>query len=190
MHTLLRWADLSVCGSEAGVLAQADGLVKRGFLTPTQRALIVPGAVAAFARSPLGQRALRAGRVEREYEFGVLEDASTLIPGGPAGEEILLNGAIDLLLFEEDGLTVVDFKPIESKGAPAKAGLLRGVLGVVPHGRNRREAVKQAAGLRRGFAPARPFRAAPPVRRRAQEAPVWGDRSRSNRKGPPQKQGF
>ena len=123
MHTLLRWADLSVCGSEAGVLAQADGLVKRGFLTPAQRTLIVPGAVAAFARSPLGQRALRAGRVEREYEFGVLEDASTLIPGGPAGEEILLNGAIDLLLFEEDGLTVVDFKTdrISPENAPAQA---------------------------------------------------------------------
>ena len=123
MHTLLRWADLSACGSEAGVLAQADGLVKRGFLTPAQRALIVPGAVAAFARSPLGQRALRAGRVERESEFGVLEDASPLLPGGPAGEEILLNGAIDLLLFEEDGLTVVDFKTdrISPENAPAQA---------------------------------------------------------------------
>ena len=46
----------------------------------------------------------------REYEFSVLLDAAELLQDGPAGEDILLNGAIDLLLFEADGLTVVDFK--------------------------------------------------------------------------------
>ena len=46
----------------------------------------------------------------REYEFGVLLDASTLLPDGPAGEQVLMNGAIDLLLFEQGALTVVDFK--------------------------------------------------------------------------------
>ncbi len=123
MHQLLRWADLAACDTEEGVLAQAERLVAQGFLTPQQRALIVPWAIAAFARSELGARTLRAPRVEREYEFGVLEDASALLPDGPAGEEILLNGAIDLLLFEEDGLTVVDFKTdrISPEQAPAQA---------------------------------------------------------------------
>ena len=40
----------------------------------------------------------------------MLLDAADLLENGPAGEEILLNGAIDLLLFEEDGLTIIDFK--------------------------------------------------------------------------------
>ena len=40
----------------------------------------------------------------------MLLDAAELLQDGPAGEDILLNGAIDLLLFEADGLTVVDFK--------------------------------------------------------------------------------
>ena len=46
----------------------------------------------------------------REYESSALLDAADLLETGPAGEEILLNGAIVLLLFEADGLTIVDFK--------------------------------------------------------------------------------
>jgi hypothetical protein len=35
----------------------------------------------------------------------VLLDAGELLEKGPAGEDVLLNGAIDLLLFEPDGMT-------------------------------------------------------------------------------------
>ena len=110
MHTLLRRADLSRCGGEDEVLEQADRLVLQGDLSAQERALVWPGPIVAFARSPLGKRAQAAPKVLREYEFSVLLDAAELLQDGPAGEDILLNGAIDLLLFEADGLTVVDFK--------------------------------------------------------------------------------
>lgn len=110
MHVLLRRADLAACADEESVLHQADLLAQKGWLSPEERALVWPGPIAAFARSDLGKRAQTAQKALREYEFSVLLDASDLLENGPAGEDILLNGAIDLLLFEEDGLTVIDFK--------------------------------------------------------------------------------
>ena len=110
MHALLRRADLSLCKTAEGVLAQADLLEARGHLSSEERGLVWPEPIAAFACSELGRRTQCVSRVLREYEFSVLLDAADLLEDGPAGEEILLNGAIDLLLFEADGLTIIDFK--------------------------------------------------------------------------------
>ena len=110
MHVLLRRADLAECTDEQAVLCQADLLAEKGWLSPEERALVWPGPIAAFARSDLGKRVRTAKKVLREYEFSVLLEADRLLENGPVGEEILLNGAIDLLLFEEDGMTIIDFK--------------------------------------------------------------------------------
>jgi len=110
MHALLRRASLAQCKTAEGVLAQADLLTEKGYLSAEERALVWPEPIAAFACGALGQRTMAAPRVLREYEFSVLLDAADLLEDGPAGEQILLNGAIDLLLFEEEGLTIIDFK--------------------------------------------------------------------------------
>lgn len=110
MHVLLRYADFSDCADADAVRRQAKALVENGRLTKEEEKLIIPELVVAFASSELAKRMKRASRVLREYEFGVLLDAASLLKDGPADEQILLNGAIDLLLFEESGLTVVDFK--------------------------------------------------------------------------------
>ncbi len=110
MHRLLCRAELRECQTAEGVLRQAALLRQKGFLTEEQERLLLPEPVAAFARSELAERAEKAGRVLREYEFSVLLAADALLENGPAGEQILLNGAMDLVLFEEQGLTIVDFK--------------------------------------------------------------------------------
>lgn len=110
MHRLLCRAELRECQTVEGVLRQAALLRQKGFLTEEQEGLLLPEPVAAFARSQLAKRMEQAGRVLREYEFSVLLDADALLENGPAGEQILLNGAMDLVLFEEQGLTIVDFK--------------------------------------------------------------------------------
>ena len=110
MHALLHRADLAQCTDEQAVLQQADRLLEMGYLSLDERAQVWPGPIVSFARSELGKRTLQAQRVLREYEFSVLLDGADLLETGPAGEDILLNGAIDLLLFEAEGLTIVDFK--------------------------------------------------------------------------------
>ena len=123
MHALLRRADLTDCTDEAAVLRQADLLTEKGFLTAEERALVWPTPIAAFTRSALGKRTQCAQKILREYEFSVLLEADQLLEKGPAGEKILLNGAIDLLLFEADGLTIIDFKTdrVETGGEGEKA---------------------------------------------------------------------
>lgn len=110
LHILLRNTDPGICrtGEDARMLIRA--LVSRGALTEEQAALCDPKVALSFSVSALGRRVLDAKRVLREYEFGVLMDAGELLQDGPAGERILMNGAIDLLLFEDGGLTVIDFK--------------------------------------------------------------------------------
>ena len=110
MHQLLRRAHLAACTDVQAVLEQADSLAAQGYLSNEERAQVWPEPIVAFAKSGLGKRTQTAQRVLREYEFSVLLNARDLLENGPDGEEILLNGAIDLLLFEEDGLTIVDFK--------------------------------------------------------------------------------
>lgn len=110
MHQLLRYAELPRCKTTEGVIQQAQRLYEHGYLTEEQMHLLLPEPVTNFACSALEQRAENAYRVLREYQFSVLLDAETLLQGDPKGEKILLNGAIDLLLFEEKGLTIVDFK--------------------------------------------------------------------------------
>lgn len=109
-HILLRHLDADDCADGSAVLRQADALAEKGVLTREMRELILPEPILRYARSPLAQRVKRASRVLREYEFGVLLPAEKLLRTGPEGEELLLNGAIDLLLFEEDGLVLADFK--------------------------------------------------------------------------------
>ena len=53
---------------------------------------------------------LAADRYLQEYEFGVLLPPETVLGGKETGEQVLFNGVIDLLLFERDGMTVIDFK--------------------------------------------------------------------------------
>ncbi|MBQ7492209.1 MAG: helicase-exonuclease AddAB subunit AddA [Clostridia bacterium] len=110
MHTLLRYADLNDCADAGAVRRQTRALAQSGRLTAEEEALIVPEQIVSFASSKLAERIKKAARVLQEYEFGVLLDADDLLKDGPADEQILLNGAIDLLFFEENGLTVVDFK--------------------------------------------------------------------------------
>ena len=110
MHTVLQGADLCLCRTEAGVRQQAARLRDQGLLTEEQLALLEAEPIMRFAASALARRCESAQRVLKEYQFSVLLPAKELLEKGPEGETILLNGAMDLLLFEQDGLTLVDFK--------------------------------------------------------------------------------
>ena len=76
-----------------------------------------------FLQSPLAARIDAAQQVLREYEFAALVPADKILHNGVA-DEVLLNGAIDLLLEEPDGLVIVDFKTDRVTPDAAKAQAL------------------------------------------------------------------
>jgi ATP-dependent helicase/nuclease subunit A len=47
--------------------------------------------------------------VSREFKFSILENAEVYDPA-LIGEQVLLQGVVDCVLFEDDGITILDFK--------------------------------------------------------------------------------
>ncbi|PWM41176.1 MAG: helicase-exonuclease AddAB subunit AddA [Clostridiales bacterium] len=92
--------------------AEIKRLVDEGFLSCDEGAALERRQVAAFYRSSLYGRMERAQRVEREFRFMTQLGAEKLAPLIPQiGEErVTVQGICDLVLFEEDGALIVDYK--------------------------------------------------------------------------------
>lgn len=108
-HLFLQYADFSACKDLDGVTAELDRLCEQEFLTQQQADAVAPETIAALFASPLGKRMLAAERLIREFKFSILEDASNYY-ADVEGEQVLLQGVVDAAIWEEDGLTVIDFK--------------------------------------------------------------------------------
>ena len=63
----------------------------------------------AFFQTDIGKKFAGSHDVLREFKFSILDDCERYIDNTPQ-EKILLQGVVDCLLIEKDGLTVIDFK--------------------------------------------------------------------------------
>ena len=100
-HRLLEHLDLAAAPDE--VARQISELVEDGQLASEDAVLIDPLRIVRFLESPLGVRLRAAKRVLREQQFTFLTD-------GPQGEQIMVQGMLDLAFWEEDGWVLVDYK--------------------------------------------------------------------------------
>jgi ATP-dependent helicase/nuclease subunit A len=78
-------------------------------LTNAEADSVKPEAISALACSPLGKRMLAAKDLKREFKFSLLIPAGELLEGA-GKDELLLQGVVDCLFREEDGIVIVDFK--------------------------------------------------------------------------------
>ncbi|MBR5115185.1 MAG: UvrD-helicase domain-containing protein [Oscillospiraceae bacterium] len=109
LHKAVQFADLALCVTADGARAEIERLRERHMLTNAEADSVKPEAIAALAGSPLGKRMLAAKELRREFKFSLLIPAGELLDG--AGEdELLLQGVVDCLFDEGDGLVIVDFK--------------------------------------------------------------------------------
>ncbi|TVY09146.1 helicase-exonuclease AddAB subunit AddA [Paenibacillus cremeus] len=101
-----------------------SGMVAKELLTEAQRALVDPAVIVSFFQSELGQRMLQAKQVHREvpFSFGMpARDVYGAEQGGLTDEIVMLQGVIDCLIEEENGLVLLDYKTDRLKGgSPAK----------------------------------------------------------------------
>ena len=118
-HTAMQHLALSHELAAADVEAQLSALVLRELLTEEQRQAIDVDAVARFAHSEPGRRLLRAARAYRELPFSVGLPASVVYGEAPhdvpldeatAQETVLVQGIIDCLFEDEQGLAMIDYK--------------------------------------------------------------------------------
>ena len=97
------------CGTLSGVEAEICRLRDQGLITYEQAEIVNCQSIARFFESEIGRKLLGGTEHLREFKFSILDEGSNYGPG-LEGEQVLLQGVVDLALLEEDGITVVDFK--------------------------------------------------------------------------------
>ncbi|MBR3836799.1 MAG: UvrD-helicase domain-containing protein [Clostridia bacterium] len=120
-HQVMQFADFAAM--EARPEAEFERLVRRGFLTEEDMALVEKEKVLAFFSSPLYKRMKAAPSVEHEKRFNVLLPAEVL--GVGTSGTVLVQGVVDAWFENPDGsLTLLDFKTDRVK-EPEGAEVLR-----------------------------------------------------------------
>lgn len=108
IHCFLAAMDLQAKDAKA----EFERLCRRGFLRPRDISHEDLGHIASFLDSPLGQRMKgKPHRVRREVPFTLKVPSGLLHPGeNLEGEFTVVQGIIDALIFEDDGVVLVDYK--------------------------------------------------------------------------------
>ena len=109
IHGVLQHIRYETCGTPAGVKSEIQRLTDAGLLTQEQAEMVRPQTIARFFESEIGQKLLHGIDYLREFKFSILDEGRNY-GSGLEGEQVLLQGVVDLALLEEDGITVVDFK--------------------------------------------------------------------------------
>lgn len=108
-HLFLQFADYRQCTDAAAIDAELRRMVAQEFLSPEQAVAVEREQILQLFHAPLGREILESLHVIREFKFSLLVDAGAYYPD-VAGERLMLQGVVDCILEESDGLTVIDFK--------------------------------------------------------------------------------
>ena len=110
-HLFLQHCDFAAASRDPR--AELDRLAEIGVMSAAQRDAVSAEAVGALLSGDLGRRMLAADEVLREYPF-LCElpagDLGGLFEAAPDDEKVLLQGVIDCVAIERDGLLLVDYK--------------------------------------------------------------------------------
>lgn len=109
MHEAMQWLPLETY--TGSTLSKAlDRLVAEGRMEAEERQRLNAHALLQFFQSDLARRMRESGRIEREIPFSLLYDGQAVYPDLEAGEELFLQGIIDLAFLEDDQWVLVDYK--------------------------------------------------------------------------------
>jgi len=112
-HLFLEHLDFSGCETDGQLQDQLSGLVKKKLMTDAQAAAIEMPMIRWFLESDVG-RLLRegAGRLLRELPLNYALAPDRFIGVGSLDpvDGVMVRGRIDLLLSDEDGFTLIDYK--------------------------------------------------------------------------------
>ncbi|EAX46620.1 UvrD-like DNA helicase, C terminal [Thermosinus carboxydivorans Nor1] len=116
MHTVMQHLNLAGDMSASGVRRELERLVAAEILLPEQAAAVDVEAIAAFFTSPLGQRLLNAAWRRRELAFCQVLPAASIDPAlAGTDETVFIQGVVDCLFAEADGLILIDYKTDQVK---------------------------------------------------------------------------
>lgn len=111
LHHFLQFANYAAASADP--VAEIERLCEHGFLSKEQAKAMNQKQVARFFQSTIAKRILSSPRVMREYRFAVEIPALEIAASPDAaleGQMVLLQGAVDCVFEEGDGLVIVDYK--------------------------------------------------------------------------------
>ena len=108
IHAVMQYIDFEKCVDTVSVEEEIRRLVIGRYISEEQAQLVDSKAITDFFATELGKK-LQTGQVSREFKFSILENAEVYDPA-LIGEQVLLQGVVDCVLFEDDGITILDFK--------------------------------------------------------------------------------
>ncbi|MGM0874546.1 MAG: helicase-exonuclease AddAB subunit AddA [Bacillota bacterium] len=109
MHTVMQHIKLSGSVTKKDVIAKIQELVGKEILSPELAEVINIEQIVEFFTSPIGARLLRAKQVYREIPFSYALQADQLYEDMEK-EPILVQGVIDCLFEDEEGIVLLDYK--------------------------------------------------------------------------------
>lgn len=114
-HAVMQHIPITHEPSIQDVQETLNDMVQRELITLEQSQVVEPEVIAAFFRSHVGQRLLHSSEVYREIPFSYGIPANEAYADYDSSESqssniVLLQGMIDCLFVEADGLVLIDFK--------------------------------------------------------------------------------
>ena len=114
MHLILQHINLATTITKVSIAKLVQAMLIQEQISAEQAKALDVNALYAFFDSPLGKRIQQSELVRREYHFTMAMLAQEihldLLPEDTQGEKVIVQGVIDCLFDEPDGLVLVDYK--------------------------------------------------------------------------------
>lgn len=110
LHSFMQYADYE--NAKADLEGEIARLVSEKFISEEQANELNQDKIKAFFSSDLYERMVKASEVKREFKFFYFVSPKEIFPEAVnfKEEKILVQGIADCIIFEEDGITIVDYK--------------------------------------------------------------------------------
>ena len=109
MHEAMQWLPVQTY-TQQSMTDMLDSLQAEGKFSDDERRVLSDRSLYTFFNSDIGKRLITSKRIERELPFSMLFDGSRVYPDVESGEQLFLQGIIDMAFVEEDQWVLVDYK--------------------------------------------------------------------------------
>ncbi|NEW05192.1 helicase-exonuclease AddAB subunit AddA [Paenibacillus sp. SYP-B3998] len=123
VHAVMQNLSLASMPTEASINQTLDDMMNKQTLTLQQREVVHIPVILSFFQTDVGRRMVQAANVQREVPFSYGLPASEVYAGtdrSTTSETVLIQGIIDCLFEDEQGLVLVDYKTDAVKGSSAE----------------------------------------------------------------------
>lgn len=108
-HIVMQFIDFKKCKSIHEINEQLKILCEKEIISKIQFEAIDPYKILAFTMSDVYSKMEKSNKIIREFKFSVLQDAKKFY-NVSTDDKVLLQGVVDCMFFEDDGITIIDYK--------------------------------------------------------------------------------